>query len=591
MALRTINYSVTATDISPKTIQNGGVQGESNATNVIFTLSADLATALNAEAGSTYTLGYRVDATSGAGGYHPSELLVINSTNNTITYTLPQEITSIYGVCKLHLIISLLNSENIEEQILFSAAAMIRISSSASASYAELAVKRQITGAVKTVIDTKTAAETAAQTASQKATESSSYATSANASQTACNEYAATATTKSSEASVFAAAASQSATAAATSATNSENLAISSEVSANNSAASASNSETFATNAATSATAASASETNANSYAVNASASATAATISASNAFSSAATAATSAANAEIAATDVVTSHNSSGTSHADIRTQINERTSYGVYTGLGVTAQSTPNMTVSVATGTIYMADGTRYTPTANTALAVNAADVTNSRIDIVYVSSTGVISYLAGTAAASPTVPTTPTGGQKLAEISVAANATNISYLQIRDMRKKLVAGTFRKIRDVTLTEAVNTVQISVDNAGQPFQLSQFVIYFYAPAIPGGNGVIYVAIPTYTGTSYIPIGQYTALYSAIEARYGKIESIFNGRWSTSFLSGAASAANASAKQDTISPNNTYFDSKCRGIQISINLAAYSWQVGSTFEIWGIDA
>src|SRR5574344_569359 len=99
MGLRTINYTVTTTDISPKTVQNGGFQGESNATKVIFTLSTDLVTALTAEAGDTYTLGYRVDATIGGGIYHPSELLVINSLNNTITYTLPNEITCIYGVC------------------------------------------------------------------------------------------------------------------------------------------------------------------------------------------------------------------------------------------------------------------------------------------------------------------------------------------------------------------------------------------------------------------------------------------------------------------------------------------------------------
>jgi len=121
-----------------------------------------------------------------------------------------------------------------------------------------------------------------------------------------------------------------------------------------------------------------------------------------------------------------------------ELNTKVVEKTSYGVYTGLGVTQQTVANMTVSIATGTIYMADGTRFTPTANTALSVTAADATNPRIDIVYVNSSGVISYLAGTAAASPSVPSVPVGGQKLAEISVAANATAIANVAIVDGRR---------------------------------------------------------------------------------------------------------------------------------------------------------
>lgn len=438
MAFRTINYSVTATDISPKTVQNAGIQGESNVTNVIFTLSNDLVTALTAEAGDRYTIGYRVDATMGGGIYHPSELLVINSLNNTVTYTLPNEITYFYGVCKLHLIISLLNSENIEEQILFSADAMLRISSSASDLIAENEVKRGITGAVKAAVDAKMSAEIAAETAKQKAIESSGYATSADAFKSACSQYVATATTKSSEASAFADTASQSAASASNSASNSENFANAAAISATNAATFAANAETFAANASTSATSAKTSETNVATYTANAGAAATSAATSAANAGTSASSAATSATNATTAANTAVIAHNTSSTAHTDIRTQLKERTSYGVYTGLIVSAQSSPNMSVSVSTGTIYMSDGTRFTPTANNALAIAAADNTNPRIDIVYVSSAGVISYLAGTAAVSPSAPIVPTGGQKLAEISLAANATAIVTDNISDRRK---------------------------------------------------------------------------------------------------------------------------------------------------------
>jgi hypothetical protein len=117
------------------------------------------------------------------------------------------------------------------------------------------------------------------------------------------------------------------------------------------------------------------------------------------------------------------------------VPTQFNERTGYGLVSGLGVTAQTVPDMTVAVATGTVYMEDGTRYTPNANNALAVNTADATNPRKDIVYVSSAGVISYLAGTPAATPSAPSTPSGGFLLAEITVAAGATTITNADIQN------------------------------------------------------------------------------------------------------------------------------------------------------------
>lgn len=110
------------------------------------------------------------------------------------------------------------------------------------------------------------------------------------------------------------------------------------------------------------------------------------------------------------------------------VQTQINERTTYGIYSGLTVAAQSTPNMTVSCSAGVCYLSSGIRYTPEANTALAINAADATNPRIDIIYISSSGVISYLAGTASTTPVPPTIPIDAMLMAYINVAAAAISI-------------------------------------------------------------------------------------------------------------------------------------------------------------------
>lgn len=143
----------------------------------------------------------------------------------------------------------------------------------------------------------------------------------------------------------------------------------------------------------------------------------------------------------------------------------LTEKTGYGVVSGLYVSAQSTPDMTVKVSAGVYYKSDGTRYAPAAVASVAITPADVTNPRIDIIYLSSAGAITYLAGTPAASPSAPTPPAGAQLLAEISVAANQTTIQTANITVRKKGLwmedwisatllagVSGYVRYAKDVT-------------------------------------------------------------------------------------------------------------------------------------------
>jgi len=119
--------------------------------------------------------------------------------------------------------------------------------------------------------------------------------------------------------------------------------------------------------------------------------------------------------------------------------TAILEKTGYGIFAGLGVTAQETPDMTVAVATGVAYRADGTRQAPAAVASQTITAADATNARIDLMYLSSAGEVTYLEGTPDASPAAPATPAGGISLAEIAVAANATTVAAENITDKRKR--------------------------------------------------------------------------------------------------------------------------------------------------------
>ena len=137
--------------------------------------------------------------------------------------------------------------------------------------------------------------------------------------------------------------------------------------------------------------------------------------------------------NLETVATNLVDAIN-------ELLTQIKEKTSYGVVSGLNVTAQDVPNMTVNVAEGTIYMQNGDRFEVDTDV-ITVDTADTTNARKDIIYVNSTGKITYLAGTAAEAPEAPSTPTGGLILAEIVVAANATAIETANIITDKRKTI------------------------------------------------------------------------------------------------------------------------------------------------------
>ena len=118
----------------------------------------------------------------------------------------------------------------------------------------------------------------------------------------------------------------------------------------------------------------------------------------------------------------------------------IREKTGYGVASGLQANSQGSPNMSVSVGAGVCYKADGTRIAYDSAATLAVNAAHATNPRIDIVYVSSSGVRAYLAGTPATVPAAPTVPSGGIMLATIGVPAGTTVIAGYMITDRRKSL-------------------------------------------------------------------------------------------------------------------------------------------------------
>lgn len=120
------------------------------------------------------------------------------------------------------------------------------------------------------------------------------------------------------------------------------------------------------------------------------------------------------------------------------------------VYRGGNVTARSPASMFVTVASGQGHTIStnvhgdsvGYDFSGALQDSIAIATANPTNPRIDVVYWDSAGVARVATGTPAASPSAPSTPAKGIKLAQISVAAAATsissgNISDSRVRDMR----------------------------------------------------------------------------------------------------------------------------------------------------------
>lgn len=114
------------------------------------------------------------------------------------------------------------------------------------------------------------------------------------------------------------------------------------------------------------------------------------------------------------------------------------ESTGYGIVSGC---EPSISGLTVKVGAGVIHLADGTRKEISASN-ITLDSADSTNPRIDLVYITSTGTVAKITGTAA-SPSAPALPTGGISVCNITVAAKSTNGILVDKRLFLAKLING----------------------------------------------------------------------------------------------------------------------------------------------------
>ncbi len=118
MIIRNIDYVVTESNISPVTVQDGGVQGDNCSVAVNFDISA-LEIAENDV--------IRIDISTGDGNFFSSEHLSV--TDSKVKYILPIEVSKSGGIARLHLIVTTFEN-GVEKAVKYSYPAKIRFSKS-----------------------------------------------------------------------------------------------------------------------------------------------------------------------------------------------------------------------------------------------------------------------------------------------------------------------------------------------------------------------------------------------------------------------------------------------------------------------------
>jgi hypothetical protein len=184
-----------------------------------------------------------------------------------------------------------------------------------------------------------------------------------------------------------------------------------------------------------------------------------------------------------------------------------------GVYTGTQVQAQSVPNMTVQLTSGTAYTNSGMRIIVSAGGSIAFATPSATYNRIDSVYIQGSsaganeGVVTVLQGTAQASPVAPTIPSDGVLLANVTIRQNAGSILATDIADARIWKSLSVSGQNTYVNYTMYVNTIASTGGyiNLGQPIKNT-----------PSNNSVtIPVGQTSYTWTHNLNLPQYVVKLS----------------------------------------------------------------------------
>lgn len=108
MAIRIIEYTVTADGISPIAVQQGGVQGEHNATEVRFVIDSDFFDVITEQAGNN-TVFYHFEAYNGIGNKIRTEPFELKE--NTLVYQIENSLTQYGGNIRVILAIIVIEED------------------------------------------------------------------------------------------------------------------------------------------------------------------------------------------------------------------------------------------------------------------------------------------------------------------------------------------------------------------------------------------------------------------------------------------------------------------------------------------------
>ena len=154
--IRTVTFSATPSGVTPDQPQFAGVQGDHNATSVVFALDEALVNA---------AYQYRFEFVDGAGGYDTTDFVALE--NSQASCLLPGNWTGAGSTGTIRLCAVILGADNTEEQVVYTLSGRLKFAPRDTGTPMETEYEKGLSGLIA---DTKDAADAANQAAADAET-------------------------------------------------------------------------------------------------------------------------------------------------------------------------------------------------------------------------------------------------------------------------------------------------------------------------------------------------------------------------------------------------------------------------------------
>ena len=152
--IRTVSFAATTSGVTPDQAQFAGVQGDHNATSVVFTLD---------EALVNEAYQYRFEFVDGAGGYDSTDFVTLAA--NQASCLLPGNWTSSGGTGTIRLCAVILGADNTEEQVVYTLSGRLKFTARDTGTPMETEYEKGLSGLIEDAKDATNAANAAAEDA------------------------------------------------------------------------------------------------------------------------------------------------------------------------------------------------------------------------------------------------------------------------------------------------------------------------------------------------------------------------------------------------------------------------------------------